>query len=121
MKNGLDLPEELVTNITFKIENIHLMISAGNKNESILCRSNFLQSKLNLLHYVSFIGKELWVYTEEPSQEPLYIQKKLTGNLNALQVKRAFYFCFQVYIAHYIVEMKWFDNSCLDWSVMYYQ
>lgn len=67
MKNGLDLPEELVTNTTFEIENIHLMISAGNKNESILRRKNFLQSKLNLLHYVSFISKKLLVYTEEPS------------------------------------------------------
>lgn len=67
MKNGLDLPEELVTNTAFEIENIHLMISAGNKNESILHRNNFLQSKLNLLHYVSFISKKLLVYTEEPS------------------------------------------------------
>lgn len=31
MKNGLDLPEEPITNITFKTGIIHLMISAGSK------------------------------------------------------------------------------------------
>jgi hypothetical protein len=59
MKYGQDLPEEPVTNITFKTGIIHLMISAGSKNEFFLCRSNFLQGKLNLWHYVSFISQEL--------------------------------------------------------------
>lgn len=52
----------------FKIKIIHLMISAGSKNESTLCRSNFLEGELDLWHYISFISKELWVYAEEKTR-----------------------------------------------------
>jgi hypothetical protein len=43
MKNGPDLPEELVTRITFRMGHIHLMIFAGNKHEAVFCRSKILE------------------------------------------------------------------------------
>lgn len=98
MKNGLDLPEELVRNIPFKTEMIPLMFSAGSKNESVLCRSNFLEGKLNVLHSVSFLCQGLGVFLEEASTGPHCIQKALTGSIIALQGKRVFYFCFQAHI-----------------------
>lgn len=44
MKNT-DLPEELVTNPTFRMRHSHVMIFAGNKHQTVFCGSNILEGK----------------------------------------------------------------------------